>query len=225
MERGALRIQVTGGLQPGGGRGMTAPAEGRRPRVVATVSESAPLPDGHYRAGVDVVTAGDLHRSLPWLKSGSYLASVAAKSRAEAAGAFECLFLGGESPSLLEGSFSNILAWDGTRLTAVPKGQALPGVTLAAVLATAAELGIDATEGPVRPEAVRRGGLFLTGSLLGVCPCRSLDGVLLGGGRPAAAGDEGALAFGGNLADRLREGLERREAHSRRAWGQTPSAS
>jgi branched-chain amino acid aminotransferase len=214
---GALRVQVTGGVQPGGGRGMTAPPEGRRPRVVGTVVETTPLPAARYRDGVDVVTAADLRRPLPWLKSGSYLASVAAKGRAEAAGAFECLFGAGEPASLLEGTFSNILGWDGVRLTVVPARQALPGVTQAAVLAAAADLGIALTEGPLLADAVLQGGLFLTGSLLGICPCRSLGGRALGGGGRVTGGPD-ALAFGRETADRLREGLARREADSRRAW-------
>ena len=110
---GALRIQVTGGEQPGGGRGLTAPAAGRRPRVIASVTAVSPQPAHVFERGVDVVTAADLGRPLPWLKSGSYLASVAAKMRAEKAGAFECLLVGGEPARLLEGSFSNVLVWDG----------------------------------------------------------------------------------------------------------------
>ncbi len=105
---------------------MTASAEGRRPRVIATVEPVAPLPDAVYRDGVDAVTAADLTRPLPWLKSGSYLADVVGKGRAEAAAAFECLLVGGEPPTLLEGSFSNVLLWDGGDSWARPGGSLWP---------------------------------------------------------------------------------------------------
>ncbi|MCJ7796329.1 MAG: aminotransferase class IV, partial [Thermoleophilia bacterium] len=42
VAHGALRIQVTGGEQPGGGRGLTAPAAGRRPRVIVSVTAVLP---------------------------------------------------------------------------------------------------------------------------------------------------------------------------------------
>ena len=109
--------------------------------MIATVEPVAPLPDAVYRDGVDAVTAADLTRPLPWLKSGSYLADVVGKGRAEAAAAFECLLVGGEPPSLLEGSFSNVLLWYGRRLVGPPRGLALAGVTLRSVLSRCRRIG------------------------------------------------------------------------------------
>lgn len=214
---GALRIQVTGGTQPGGGRGMTAPAEGRRPRVIATVTPLAAPAAAFYAAGVAVVTAGDLCRPLPWLKSGSYLASIAAKARAEQANAFECLLLGGHPPVVLEGSFSSVLAWDGHGLVVPPAAGRLSGVTLQTVVAEASAVGVVVNERPLPLETLARprsstaeegGGadvvLLLAGSLLGVCECATLDGVTL-------PRDPEAVAW-------LREGLWRREWASRLKW-------
>ncbi|GAB4260936.1 MAG: hypothetical protein Kow00122_17870 [Thermoleophilia bacterium] len=200
VELGVLRIQVTGGVQPGGGRGITAPVEGRCPSVVATVVETAAMPADIYARGIAVVTAADLCRPLPRLKSGNYLASVAAKARAETAGAFECLFVGGTPPSLLEGSFTSVLAWDGTRLLVPPEEGRLPGVTLAAVLAAARSRGLTveqrpiAVPGPETPEAGGGPALFLTSSFLGLCECASLDGRTLARAPALAADLRGALA-------------------------------
>jgi len=204
---GALRIQVTGGERPGGGRGLTAPATGRRPRVIASVTAVPPQPLHVIDRGVDVVTAADLGRSLPWLKSGSYLASVAAKMRAENAGAFECLFVGGEPPGLLEGSFSNVLVWDGVRLASSPAHSRLVGVTERAVVQVARTMGMLTEERPLTLDELWAGGMrvvLLTGSLLGVCPCAAVDG------RRMASAEA--------IVDGLRHGLHGHEAASRAAW-------
>lgn len=204
---GALRIQVTGGEQPGGGRGLTAPSVGRRPRVIASVTAISPQPAHVYERGVDVVTAADLCRPLPWLKSGSYLASVAAKMRAESAGAFECLLVGGESARLLEGSFTNVLVWDGARLVSAPARSRLVGVTETVVVQAARTMGMLTEERPVALDELWAGesqGLLLTSSLLGVCACATVDGR--------------RMASTARIADTLRRALHERESASRAEW-------
>ncbi len=202
--RGVLRVQVTGGMQPGGRRGLTAPAAGRAPRIVASVTEHVPLPDLAYRDGVSVVASARFARSTPHLKSGSYLSSVRAKDFAESAGAFECILLGGEPPRLLEGSFSNVLAWDGARLSCPPEGGRLPGVTLQVVLRVAAARGLPVTVREVSLSEARGSGLLLTGSLLGVCHCSCLDGE--------------ALEDSSSVAAELRAGFLEHEERSREDW-------
>lgn len=204
---GALRIQVTGGEQPGGGRGLNAPRAGRRPRVIASVTAISPQPAHAFERGVEVVTAADLGRPLPWLKSGSYLASVVAKRRAENAGAFECLLLDGEPARLLEGSFSNVLVWDGACLVSAPARSRLVGVTETVVVQVAATAGMLTEERSVAlAELWADGpqGLLLTGSLLGVCPCASVDGR--------------RVAETTMIADTLRRGLCEQERASRAEW-------
>lgn len=207
VAHGALRIQVTGGEQPGGGRGLTAPPAGRRPRVIVSVTAVSPQPAHLFERGVDVVTAADLGRPLPWLKSGSYLASVAAKVRAENAGAFECLLVGGEPARLLEGSFSNVLVWDGARLVSAPVRSRLVGVTETVVVQAARTLGMLTEERPVALAELWAGearGLLFTSSLLGVCPCATVDGR--------------RVAQTTTIADTLRRGLHERESASRVEW-------
>jgi len=172
---GVLRMQLTGGTQPGG-RGLLAPFS-RQPRFIASVSSTAPLDPTFYVEGVAVIVASDLARPLPRHKSGSYLASVEGKRRAEAAGAFECLFARGEE--LLEGAFSNLFLVTEAGLRRVPIGSALEGVTMGTVVEEAAGLGLAAEETPVSVADARIGGLLLTGSLIGVLPVSTLDGAQL----------------------------------------------
>ena len=146
---------------------------------------------------------------LPHLKSGNHLASVVAKGRAETAGAFECLLTAGDPPEVLEGASSNILMWDGSALVSTPAGGRLAGVTLAAVTTAATEAGIRVREERVllhelRPNRERANGLLLTGSLIGVCFCATLDG------HPLLRADR--------LAAGLLEALHEREAESRERW-------
>ncbi|MHB0980852.1 MAG: aminotransferase class IV [Thermoleophilia bacterium] len=211
IEHGVLRVQVTGGEQPGGGRGMTAPTAGRHPRVVAGAAESAPPAGDVYASGVRVVSTGGLLRPSPWLKSGNYLASVRAKALAESAGAFECILVAGEPPRILEGSFSNVLLWDGEVLVSPPEGGRLPGVTVGVALEEAARAGLSVITRPIGLGEVAgqdRGttGLLLTGSLLGVCPCSHVDGA--------------PLRTTVEIAGLLRERLLAREEETRRAWSE-----
>lgn len=193
VARGVLRIQVTGGVQPGGGRGITAPMEGRRPRVIASVSEVAAVAPDVYEHGVRVVAAAGFARSAPHLKSGNYLSSVLAKAHAESLGAFECLLTSGTPPVILEGSFGNVLAWDEERLVCPLEAGRLPGVTLGVALAAARDLGIEVQVRELTLAEVRAGGLLLTGSILGVCACSHLDGEPLADSRAVAAGLRGRL--------------------------------
>jgi len=197
---GVLRMQLTGGTQPGG-RGLVAPSS-RQPHFVASVSAAAPLDPAFYSEGVGVIVAPDLARSLPRHKSGSYLAGVEGKRRAERAGAFECLLARGEE--LLEGAFSNLLLVTEAGLRRVPSGSALEGVTMVTVLEEAVGLGHAAEEAPVSVPDARVGGLLLTGSLVGVLPVSTLDGAPLPSTTQTAR----------SLMDRLRQ----REEASVREW-------
>ena len=197
---GVLRMQLTGGTQPGG-RGLLAPSA-RQGRFIASVSAAAPFDPAFYSEGVAVIVARDLARPLPRHKSGSYLASVEGKRRAERAGAFECLFARGEE--LLEGAFSNLLLVTEKGLRRAPFGSVLEGVTLATVVEEGADLGLAAEEASVSVADARVGGLLLTGSLIGVLPVSTLGGVPL----------PSTIQTARSLMDRLRL----REEASVREW-------
>jgi para-aminobenzoate synthetase/4-amino-4-deoxychorismate lyase len=102
---------------------------------------------------------------------------------------------GGE---VLEASRANVFAALGERLATPPlDGRVLPGIARAGAIAAAAEAGIAVEERPLgRDELLAAGEVFLTGSVRGVEPARSLDGAAL----PAAT----------DLSRRVAAGLRRR---------------
>lgn len=105
---------------------------------------------------------------------------------------------------VLEAGRANVFAVVGQALfTPAADGRILPGTTRAAVIEVAAEAGVEVREGRLRREdLLGADGVFLTGSVRGVEPARSLDGV--------------ELPAGGELSRRLAEGLRRRWLANRR---------
>jgi para-aminobenzoate synthetase/4-amino-4-deoxychorismate lyase len=87
-----------------------------------------------------------------------------------------------DGDEVLEAGRANIfLVADGAIVTPPLDGRVLPGTARAAVLTLAAELGIPAGERPLTVEDLRAADdLFLTSSLRGIRPVRSLDGEPLG---------------------------------------------
>lgn len=132
------------------------------------------------------VPAG-LRAQAPWLlggvKSTSYATNMAAVREAVARGAEDVVLVSGDG-QVLEGPTANV-AWvrGGTLITPPDEVGILPGITMAVVLQSCAELGV--------PVQVRRGAVdeleradevLLTGSVRGVVPVLSLNGQGLGAG-------------------------------------------
>jgi para-aminobenzoate synthetase/4-amino-4-deoxychorismate lyase len=92
------------------------------------------------------------------------------------------LLLGADG-AVLEAGRANVFAVFGGALATPPlDSRILPGTARAATLALAAELGIEAAERPLSREDLRRSGeVFLTSSVRGIRPARSLDGAELPG--------------------------------------------
>jgi branched-subunit amino acid aminotransferase/4-amino-4-deoxychorismate lyase len=100
-----------------------------------------------------------------------------------------------EDGSVLEASRANLfVVQDGTLLTPPLDGRILPGVTRMRMLEIADSAGIAAREDSLdRDDLLASDEVFLTGSVRGIEPAVSLDGV--------------ALAGGGEIAARLAAGL------------------
>ena len=135
--------------------------------------------------------------------------------RAEEAGAFECLLVSGEPARLLEGSFSNVLMWDGACLVSAPARSRLVGVTETVVVQAARTLGMRHGGAPdVARRTVgrlKRGGCCSPAVCLGVCPCAAVDGRR--DGAPPAA-----------IADTLRRGTARAGERLKGGVGERSSA-
>jgi para-aminobenzoate synthetase / 4-amino-4-deoxychorismate lyase len=106
---------------------------------------------------------------------------------------------------VLEAGRANVFAVRGEVLiTPSADGRILPGIARAGAIAAAEEAGIEVTEGSLsREELLEADEVFLTGSVRGVEPARSLDGK--------------ALPPTGGLSRRVGDGLRRRWLSARAA--------
>lgn len=109
------------------------------------------------------------------------------------------------SEEVLEAARANVfVAVDSVLVTPPTDGRILPGTTRAAAIAVAREAGIELDERPLRhAELLAADEVFLTGSVRGVEPVRTLDGA--------------ALAPAGELSRLVGDGLRRR-------WLDAPAA-
>jgi para-aminobenzoate synthetase/4-amino-4-deoxychorismate lyase len=100
-----------------------------------------------------------------------------------------------DGDEVLEAGRANLfLVEDGTLATPPADGRVLPGTARAATLALAADLGVPATERRLQLADLQAADdLFLTSSLRGIRPVRSLDGVPLGPTDPVVTRLAGAL--------------------------------
>jgi len=168
--RAALRLTLTRGPGP---RGLALPAE-PRPTLLITAAPAAAPPAG---LSAIVATARRNNRSpSAQLKAIAYLDNVLAKEEARARGAEDALMFNIDG-HLACTSAANIFIWDGGRLiTPSVDCGILAGITRAAILELAPDLGIEVRED--RIEAARLAqveGAFLTNSLMGIVPLTRLD--------------------------------------------------
>ncbi len=110
-----------------------------------------------------------------------------------------------EDGEVLEGGRANVfVAQRGVLVTPAVDGRILPGLTRAAVLAIAGDEGVEVQERRLgREELLGADEVFLTGSVRGIEPARSLDGA--------------SLPAGGEVGSLLAAGLRQRYGTSRTA--------
>lgn len=176
-----------------------------RLRLTLTAGEGEPVPDiSTCRGATLVVTARDLkavpnqpygailssqvrnsQSPLSRMKSIGYAENVLARREAKQAGAGEAL-LCNEKGLLVEGSISNIFLVKGARvITPCLESGALPGITRAAVLELAGNLGMTAEQREVRlAELETADEAFLTSSILEIVPLASFRDKTIGRGCP-----------------------------------------
>lgn len=180
----SVRLTVSRGVAPGG---VTAPID-PTPTVVVTVAPPPAFGSAIYDAGLRARVASGRRNEFSMtagLKTLAYTDSVAAMIEARNAGADEVLFLDTEG-HCSEASASNLFAVINGRLTTPPTScAALPGITRAAVIELAGQMG-----GPVDERSFDLRELegsteaFLTSSLRGIAPMVEVDGKPLGDGKP-----------------------------------------
>jgi 4-amino-4-deoxychorismate lyase len=195
-EEGMLRLVLT--------RGPEIPSG--PPTVFATVTA---VPESMRRArrdGVALLSASlglpaDLRRSAPWLLGGvktlSYAVNMASLRWAQAAGADDVLWVSSDGYAL-EAPTSTLVWLDGATVCTVPVDATgiLAGTTAAWLLTHAAELGWTADERMTTPAALASAdGAWLTSSVRGAAPIRTVDGAPIPQAPAATAAISQLLGF------------------------------
>ncbi|HVG54285.1 MAG TPA: aminotransferase class IV [Vicinamibacterales bacterium] len=180
----SVRLTVTRGVSAGG---VVAAAD-VVPTVVVTIAPPPVFGTAIYDAGLTACVASGRRNEFSMtagLKTLAYTDSVAAMIEAMKAGADEVLFLD-TAGHCSEASASNLFALINGRLTTPPTScAALPGITRAAVIELAGDLGVAVDERPFDlRELLTSTEAFLTSSLRGIAPLVSVEGQTLGAGVP-----------------------------------------
>jgi branched-subunit amino acid aminotransferase/4-amino-4-deoxychorismate lyase len=157
--------------------------------LVATV---APLPadlDEIRSRGIALASVRGLPTELlAGVKATSYAFNLAARAQAEREGADDALLVG-PGDAVLEAATANVWWRDGDVLsTPAAAAGVLPGVTRAALVGLARELGYRVREGVfTRGLLARAEEAFTSSAVREVMPVAMLDGRAIGGGRPGDA--------------------------------------
>jgi branched-chain amino acid aminotransferase/4-amino-4-deoxychorismate lyase len=173
--RAAVRLTWTAGS---GGRGLERPSE-VKPRLIVSASPST-APEGPA-----TLVLGDIRRNetspAARLKTLAYLDNVIARRQARAQDADEALMLNTQG-ELACCAAANLFWIEENRLiTPALACGVLDGIMRAQVLLSAPALGLTAIETRVSLKALEGAqAVFITNSLMGVRPVRSLDGRAFG---------------------------------------------
>ena len=184
---GSVRLTVTRGP----GRGGLAPPDDVQPTTAIAVG---PRPNVHpdtYRVGLRAIVSSGRRNPRAMsaeLKTLAYTDAVLAWLEAQRAGADEALLLDTDD-HCSEATASNLfVCYRGTLLTPPTTCAALPGITREAVLELAGGLNVPALERAFGLEELHAADeVFLTSSLRGIAPVRSVDA------RPVGAGAVGGV--------------------------------
>ncbi len=183
VRNGIVYLQVTRGTAP---RDHAFPKD-VAPSVVVTAKTIDPAKGAALAIkGAAGVTQPDIRWRRCDIKSVGLLANVLAKQTARERGAYECLLVD-EMGLVTEGSSTN--AWivdEGGRLrTRDTQANILRGVTRTKLLEIIAEEGLELDERPFSVEEAKRAKeLFVTAASTFVMPLVSLDGTMIGDGKP-----------------------------------------
>lgn len=190
-----LRITLTGGESPG----LTLVEESGHLLIQLTSVPFTP-PEASL---VTVPWRQNEFSPLAGIKSTSYAGNAVALAWAQERGATEALFLN-TAGDLCEGAVSNIfIVRNGAVLTPFLDAGCLPGVTRALVLELCLQLGRSSSEKALTPSDLGSADeVFLTSSLRGVLPVRTVDRRAFGAPGPVTAELADALAsLRGSLTD------------------------
>jgi branched-chain amino acid aminotransferase len=196
-----VRIVVT----RGGGELDLDPARAVDPACIVIAKPLRLPPEDLYRSGAPIVVVG-VRRNLrqavdPSVKSGNYLNNILALAEARRGGAYEAVMCDRDG-FVAEGSTSNMFAVQAGMVWTPPlETGILDGITRAKVIEICAHEGIPVREQPMRPDDLRGADeAFLTASIRGVMPIRSVDGRAVGAVCPGPTTARLMALYAGRLA-------------------------
>ena len=180
------RIRLT--VSAGEGDMMPDPGTCSSPTVLVSARSLVPLPPEKYETGFKAAVSFLRRNSqspLSRLKSTCYMENVLARTTARAAGYDEAIFLN-EQGYLAEGSTTNVFVVSrGELITPSFESGVLPGITRDAVLEIARAANIQTLERQVElKELIEAEEAFLTNSILEIMPLVSVEGRIIGSGKP-----------------------------------------
>ncbi len=179
---GILYIQITRGVAP---RSHAFPGNSE-PSLVMTARRRSPPPAALVNHGVAVVTLEDTRWRRTDIKSVSLLANVLAKQLARDVGAHEAWLVDGKG-CITEGTSTNawIVTAAGEVVTRPLDHSILSGITRLAVIDIVREQQIPLVERTFSiSEALQAAEAFLTSTTSFVLPVTTIDGEIIGNGRP-----------------------------------------
>jgi branched-chain amino acid aminotransferase len=177
-----LRVTVTRGLLSGG----IGIAGARKPTVTITPREA---PAWDIETGLKAIVAQTrrIHPAAlnPEIKSANYLNNILAKAEAERMGADEAVMLN-DRGQVAEGTVGNVFISErGLLKTPAREAGIILGITRAAVLEVAREIGQPLEETLFGTEVLKRADeVFMTGTGYEVMPITEIEGRPVGDGEP-----------------------------------------
>lgn len=202
LRDGFIYLQVTRGAAR---RNHCFPAN-VSPSLIMTAKRRESLANDFDDQGVSVITVPDTRWKRCDIKSISLLPNVLSKSEAKASGAFEA-WLVDDQGFITEGASSN--AWivndGGELITSRPSHAILDGITRQAVASLAKRAGIAFHERSFKvKEAKKASEAFLTSTSSFVKPVISIDGALIGDGRPGPVSAKLASLYAAHVKEQSR---------------------
>lgn len=185
VQEGVIRVNISRGV--GNWRLTTKGAD--NPTLVISIYPPPEHPPDTFTKGWPIVVARDVNVMDPVVpgraKTTNRLNLIFAKCEAEDSGAMEAILLN-RNGHLTEGTTSNLFFCSGgTIFTPGEESGILHGITRDIVMTIAHGMAIELVEGFFEPaDLIRADESFLTFTTGGVVPVYSVDGVVLGEGKP-----------------------------------------
>ena len=175
-----IYIQVTRGVAP---RAHAIPTAQIKPTTLVAIRPVAAPPAEILRNGGGAITVPDDRWARCDVKAIGLTANVLARSQANAAGAYEAIFV--RDGTITDAASCNVFAVFGTTLMTAPcTNYILWGITREVVLDLAREDDIDTLEATFRADQLAEADeIFVTGTSSGIVPIVTLNGATVGAGR------------------------------------------